>query len=246
MKYRYYRMPFLTQHECDQIINFYNQESDREVNDYVTLTGRTIPRDQKVVSLTDRDNLYTFFQNRLREKHSEICAGMGWDNEYLSRCYYQHCEQCGITNPPEFQDNIKTYEVFLSRYGVGNFCSMHQDNLTMGRMFNDWYWSQSKFNPTKRHQHPRQYIVSVMLNDDYTGGELGIITDETTNETVSIKAATGEIVVMEAPCWHEVKPVTSGERYVIISWAYTDNDIFIPAGAPKNVFDLAENLYESN
>jgi len=229
------------------IIDYYNNNSNQVVNDYVTITGRIIPRDQDVISLTDRDGLYEFFQNRLREKHTEICEGMGWDQDYLRNQYELYCkENCRIDNPPEFTNDIKTYEVFLSKYGIGKYCAMHTDNPTMGRMFSDWYWSQSKVNPTKRHKHPRLYIISLMLNDNYEGGELVIVTDESTNEKVSIKAKPGEIVVMDPHCWHEVKTVTAGERYVVISWAYTDNDIFIPQGSPKNIFDLVKNINESS
>lgn len=241
-KYNYVVMPFLTQAECDTIIDYYDSNIDRVVNDTVTLNGKILPRDQDVISLTDQDEIYRFFQQRLREKHPEICKGLGWDQNYLRERYQQYCkESCGISTPPEFVDNIKTYEVLLSKYSIGKYVAMHTDNNTIGRMFTDWYWSASKLNPTKRHQHPRLYTVSLLLNDDYEGGELSLITDESTNEKVTIKPKPGEIVVLDPNCWHEVKAVSRGKRYVVISWAYTDNDVFIPAGSPKNIFDLARS-----
>jgi hypothetical protein len=58
----------------------------------------------------------------------------------------------------------------------------------------------------------REWIVSLMLNDNFEGGELVI------NKNVTPKEQ-GMAIIFKANLIHEVKPVTSGERFVITECA---------------------------
>ncbi len=86
----------------------------------------------------------------------------------------------------------------INRYGVGGFMSSHVDNI--------------------HHSHRQQYgypqcSVLLFLNDDYEGGEF-IVTDK------EYKPSKGSAIVFPSNFMfpHEVKKVTKGERWSIISW----------------------------
>jgi PKHD-type hydroxylase len=61
----------------------------------------------------------------------------------------------------------------------------------------------------------RKIGVSILLNNEYEGGELSFRTGE---ETKTIKPDTGEVVAFSSFIPHKVNPVTKGERYVLVVW----------------------------
>ena len=68
------------------------------------------------------------------------------------------------------------------------------------------------------HSHGQRYgypqvTVLLFINDDYEGGEF--IVADTTYET---KAGSGIIFPSNFMFPHEVKPVTKGERWSLVSW----------------------------
>ena len=105
-------------------------------------------------------------------------------------------------------------------------------------MFTEWYWQSHEVPETLWHKHPRLYIVSVILNDEFEGGRLRITNDEHSSEYVDVSPPAGYLVAMEATCCHEVTPITLGSRYSLISWAYLEHEAFYPQGSVLNIFDL--------
>ena len=86
----------------------------------------------------------------------------------------------------------------VNRYGVDGFMSLHHDNI--------------------HHSHGQRYgypqvTVLLFINDDYEGGEF--IVADTTYET---KTGSGIIFPSNFMFPHEVKPVTKGERWSLVSW----------------------------
>jgi|TARA_B110000977_G_scaffold143525_1_gene182252 hypothetical protein len=86
----------------------------------------------------------------------------------------------------------------INKYGVDGFMSSHIDNI--------------------HHSHGQKYgypqvSVLLFLNDDYEGGEI-IVADNEYHPTV------GSALIFPSNFMfpHEVKPVTKGERWSVISW----------------------------
>ena len=69
----------------------------------------------------------------------------------------------------------------------------------------------------------RDVTILIYLNDDYEGGEL-----ESTNAGVSLKPKALTLIAFPSyiEYTHRVHPVTSGERYTIVSWINTNDRIY--------------------
>ena len=87
------------------------------------------------------------------------------------------------------------------RYEEGDFFVRHQDGDT----------DQLDFD----HLRVRRISIVVFLNDSFSGGSLTFY-DPTT--TFALMGETGLLVAFKAATFHEVLPVTSGERFTIVSW----------------------------
>lgn len=95
------------------------------------------------------------------------------------------------------------------RYEKGDFFVRHQDGNTHQLDFD--------------HLRVRRISIVVFLNDSsiepqencFSGGALNFY-DPTT--TFALMGETGLLVAFKADTFHEVLPVTSGERFTIISW----------------------------
>lgn len=91
------------------------------------------------------------------------------------------------------------------RYQTGDFFVAHQDGNT----------------PTVRQAQKRTISVVVFVSDpaDYEGGTLLFHGDyRDPRFRLTAPAAAGSLVAFRAESTHEVTPVTSGERYTIVSW----------------------------
>ena len=84
----------------------------------------------------------------------------------------------------------------LHNYKIGNKFIKHRDNQYPGQLHN----------------------IGVCLNDDYEGGEFVLYEPE---EVLPKKQ--GEIYTFPSLRMHEVKEITSGERWSIISFLYVEN-----------------------
>ena len=63
------------------------------------------------------------------------------------------------------------------------------------------------------HGTARKLSMSIILNQDYEGGEFEFLEDGS-----SIKAETGTIIVFPSYMMHRVKPITKGIRYSLVAW----------------------------
>jgi predicted 2-oxoglutarate/Fe(II)-dependent dioxygenase YbiX/peroxiredoxin len=72
-------------------------------------------------------------------------------------------------------------------------------------------------NTTKGTAH-RRFAVSVLLNDDYDGGELSF----PEYGTRTFRTGTGGAIVFSCSLLHAVSPVTRGRRYVFLPFLYDD------------------------
>jgi len=61
----------------------------------------------------------------------------------------------------------------------------------------------------------RKIAVSILLNDDYEGGEMVFRTAE---ESEKVKPKVGEVVAFSSFISHCIRPITKGDRYVVVAW----------------------------
>ena len=61
----------------------------------------------------------------------------------------------------------------------------------------------------------RKIGLSILLNENYTGGEIAFRSGE---EKRDIKPKKGEVVAFSSFIPHKINPITEGERYVIVAW----------------------------
>ncbi|HYK05890.1 MAG TPA: 2OG-Fe(II) oxygenase [Thermoanaerobaculia bacterium] len=87
------------------------------------------------------------------------------------------------------------------RYEKGDFFVRHQDGSTHQLDFD--------------HLRVRRISIVVFLNDSFSGGSLTFYDPAT---TFALMGEPGLLVAFKADTFHEVLPVTSGERFTIISW----------------------------
>lgn len=87
------------------------------------------------------------------------------------------------------------------RYEKGDFFVRHQDGNTKQLDFD--------------HLRVRRISIVVFLNDSFTGGELKFHDAAT---TFDLHGETGLLVAFRADVFHEVVPVTFGERFTMITW----------------------------
>ena len=82
----------------------------------------------------------------------------------------------------------------LLRYTKGQFYIQHVDNCK---------------------EYPRELSCSIILNDDYEGGEFSFF-----NNTEKYKLTKGSVIVFPSNFLfpHQILPVTEGVRYSIITW----------------------------
>jgi SM-20-related protein len=129
------------------------------------------------------------------ETFSEIHARMLQQQALLEQHFRETLHDC---EPPQFL-----------RYEKGDFFVRHQDGNTRQLDFD--------------HLRIRRISIVVFLNDFssepqdgcFSGGTLNFYDQ---NETFGLEGETGLLVAFTAETFHEVLPVTSGQRFTIISW----------------------------
>jgi SM-20-related protein len=129
------------------------------------------------------------------ETFSEIHTRMLKQKSALEQHFGETLHDC---EPPQFL-----------RYERGDFFVRHQDGNTRQLDFD--------------HLRIRRISIVVFLNDFsvepkdgcYSGGTLNFYDQ---NETFGLNGETGLLVAFTAETFHEVLPVTSGQRFTIISW----------------------------
>ena len=96
----------------------------------------------------------------------------------------------------------------LTRYKETGYYTWHADGIgSHNEVYHD---PDNKF----RHGNTRKLTMSVILNDDYTAGDLEIFKAD--NPLPKLKE--GSIVVFPSFLHHRVTPVTEGTRYSLVSW----------------------------
>jgi PKHD-type hydroxylase len=102
----------------------------------------------------------------------------------------------------------------ITRYKKGGFYFFHKDGK--GDHLSAYVEPENEF----IHGHVRKLSMTVLLNDNYEGGEFQFAT--LTKEKCEIHTPefnkTGSIIVFPSSMEHRVAPVTKGTRYSLVTW----------------------------
>ena len=102
----------------------------------------------------------------------------------------------------------------ITRYKKGGFYYFHKDGKS------DHLSTYDTPDNEFMHGHVRKLSMTVLLNDNYEGGEFEFATYD--KEECEIKTPefnkTGSIVVFPSDMEHRVAPVTKGVRYSLVVW----------------------------
>ena len=82
----------------------------------------------------------------------------------------------------------------------------------------DWYKPHSDFHPIDPFTVVKLNIVAFLSNEgeDYQGGEFKFF------DGTHIESRKGRVLIFPSFYGHEVKPITSGNRYSLVTWAIGD------------------------
>ena len=105
-------------------------------------------------------------------------------------------------------------EMQITRYKKGGFYYFHKDGK------GDHLSTYDEPNNEFKHGHVRKLSMTVLLNDNYEGGEFQFATynkEECTINTPEFNKI-GSIVMFPSDVEHRVAPVTKGIRYSLVTW----------------------------
>ena len=103
----------------------------------------------------------------------------------------------------------------ITRYKKGGFYAWHRDGLSD----NSPVAIYDNPKHPRRHGKVRKMSMTMLLNDDFEGGELEFASYEHEKCIITpIKPNRGDIIFFTAGKEHRVAPVTKGTRYSLVSW----------------------------
>ena len=101
----------------------------------------------------------------------------------------------------------------IARYKKGGFYGWHRDGTAD---------SLSAYDTPKNsfmHGNVRKISLSLILNDNFEGGDLEFCTYGKEKSTITpIKTKVGDMIFFTSGMEHRVAPVTKGVRYSLVSW----------------------------
>ena len=101
----------------------------------------------------------------------------------------------------------------ITRYKKGGFYAWHKDGNSDSLSAYDK--PENKF----LHGKVRKLSLSLVLNDDFEGGDLEFaVYSEENCEITPIKAKAGDMIFFTSGTEHRVTPVTKGTRYSLVTW----------------------------
>jgi len=125
----------------------------------------------------------------VRKSKISFISNMGFLNGRLENILKEKIKINGF-------DGTKLADFQFTEYEVGGHFDWHVDS-------------------TKDVYPDRYYSVIILLNDEYSGGELEII--ETTNKII-IEKNVGDLILFPSTYRHRVSPVLTGKRYSLVNW----------------------------
>ena len=99
----------------------------------------------------------------------------------------------------------------IGKYEEGGFYSFHMDGKSDN--FSVYNTPENKF----KHGNVRKLSLSLLLNDDYEGGNLQFAKANEEVHTPDFNKL-GSVILFPSFMMHRVQPVTKGTRYSLVSW----------------------------
>ena len=127
------------------------------------------------------------------------------NQQWVYDLIWPYMEECN--KGAEWGFDISSAESYqIAKYEVGDHYKPHLDSI--GTQSTRWI---AKDNP-HLHNKTRKISMSLILNDDFEGGDLEIFGVPTP------KLETGSMIFFPSFIAHEVTPVTKGTRYSLVMW----------------------------
>ena len=149
----------------------------------------------------DPNNLDTYSSDQRQCKSAEI------RNKQIGNFIFQQFSECNMaTKSWQYDLDFHEYTQYLRYAGNGNHFGWHDDIMMQKDP-----WKTRKLSMTIMLSHP----------DDYEGGEFefaALRSGEVTTSEVPLEY--GDCLIFSSNISHRVKPVTSGVRNVLVSWAW--------------------------
>ena len=83
----------------------------------------------------------------------------------------------------------------------------------------DWHIDCFLGKPDPSMQAMRKLSVSIILNDDFEGGEFEF-NEGDSSDAIKVDVKKGTALLFPSFIGHRVKPVTRGNRYSLVVWVY--------------------------
>tara|TARA_Y100001972_G_scaffold126272_1_gene179604 strand:- start:257 stop:859 length:603 start_codon:yes stop_codon:yes gene_type:complete len=172
---------------------FENALNDRECQNFLDFAGNEW-----------QDSIITSFANgkdttKLYPKDSVRKSKIVWCNEIkLLKIAKHYADRANSITNWQFQlDMVEPLQI--TKYEKNGHYDFHSDG--------------NGFSRTVNNEKTRKLSMSIILNDDYEGGEF-----EFYGHKKSIKPTKGTVIVFPSYMVHRVKPVTKGIRYSVVAW----------------------------
>ena len=140
-------------------------------------------------------------------------SDVAWCNEqWLYDIIWPYMEKANETAGWSY--NIKAAESCqITRYKKGGFYNFHRDGN------GDHLSAYDNPNNAYMHGHVRKLSMSLMLNDNFEGGNFEFATYSKEKCVITpIEAKAGDIIFFCSGMEHRVAPVTKGIRYSLVNW----------------------------
>ena len=164
-------------------------------------------------SITDEERKTGKVSEYRRDKKRRISDVSWTDDQWVIDLIWPYMLEANIEAGWSF--DIKAVETMqVTRYNPNGFYGWHRDGNA------DCLSVYNKPNNKFMHGHARKLSMTILLNDNYKGGEFqfcGTNDGEIHVEIPDFKNA-GSVIVFPSFMEHQVTPVTKGTRYSLVAW----------------------------
>tara|TARA_B110000211_G_scaffold204148_1_gene237472 strand:- start:64 stop:618 length:555 start_codon:yes stop_codon:yes gene_type:complete len=137
----------------------------------------------------------------LKSRKSKTC----WVNDqWLYDIVFDFMNDANISSGWNFEIS-SAEDMQLTKYERGGFYNYHDDG--------DGYTQYNKPDSKFMHNKTRKLSMTIVLNDEYEGGEFQFFNDKTL-----IKEKQGTVIIFPSYMQHRVRPIKSGIRYSLVVW----------------------------
>ena len=180
--------------------------------------------ESKLPKISDKEETY---DRHIENYEDQEKTDIAWCNEqWIYDLSWSYMDQANDQSGWKY--HIQTAEnMQIARYKKGMFYDWHPDGK--GDHFSAY---KSIINPVV-HNRVRKLSMSIILNDNYEGGEFEFATFHRQSEHMektwkdrpapgylihSPETKQGSVIVFPSDMWHRVKPITKGIRYTLVIW----------------------------